>query len=45
MLPKEDYAPMDFNTYLYDMSIGEIVMGVIYGATGWFIPPGKEKEN
>ena len=38
MLPKEDYQPMDFNTYWYTMSIGETILGVIYIYTGWFVP-------
>lgn len=45
MLPKADYAPMNFETYLYDMSIGEIVMGIVFLYTGWFVPPFVETET
>ena len=45
MLPNKDYAPMDFDTYLYDMTIGETVMGIIYLITGWVVPPAVEKEK
>lgn len=45
MLPKKDYAPMDFDTYMYDMSTTEIVMGVVFVITGWFVPPAEKPET
>ena len=43
MLPNKDYSPMDAKTYLVDMSIGEVVIGIMYVYCGWFVRTPKEK--
>jgi len=42
---EEDYRYPKFETHFYDVSTGEIVMGVIYAYLGWYVPPEKEKED
>ena len=44
MLPSKDFAPMDAMTYFYSMSLGEIMIGLVYVYCGWFIDtPSDEK--
>ena len=43
MLPNKDYAPMDAKTYLIDMSVGEVIIGIVYVYCGWFVRTAEEK--
>ena len=43
MLPNKDYAPMDAKTYFYDMSIGEVIIGIVCVYCGWFVRSAEEK--
>ena len=40
MAMKDDYAPMDYKTYLTQMTPGETVLGAIYVYLGWFVKSG-----
>jgi len=44
MLPNPDYWPMSASTYFYDMSNGEIVLGVAYAAVA-FLPASDGKDT
>ena len=43
MLPNQDFAPMDAKTYFYSMSLGEILLGLVYVYCGWFVETPEEK--